>query len=250
MKPRNREINVFNLSMLDVIFGAMAAFLIIMVVLMPYYNKEHIDYQAIIRQLRQQLAAATAEAQAARQQAQVAQQQAQAAQQQAQEARQQTQAAQQQVQAANARAQRAKAKAQLQRNRAKRLAKKLANTFLVLFIRWKTSDDVDLHVVNPAGAEFYYSDKTIRGQPGELSEDNTQGPGNEVWEVRNAPPGNYKIYVKLFTKRSSAAEIFVQGRIFHRDGSSPLPKTKLTREKQKKLVVTIKVSPQGNVSIH
>ncbi len=229
MKPRNREINVFNLSMLDVIFGAMAAFLIIMVVLMPYYNKEHIDYQAIIRQLRQQLAAATAEAQAARQQAQ---------------------AAQQQAQAANARAQRAKAEAQRQRNRAKRLAKKLANTFLVLFIRWKTSDDVDLHVVNPAGAEFYYSNKTIRGQPGELSEDNTQGPGNEVWEVRNAPPGNYKIYVKLFTKRSSAAEIFVQGRIFHRDGSSPLPKTKLTREKQKKLVVTIKVSPQGNVSIH
>ena len=30
MKPRNREINIFNLPMLDVISGAMAAFLIIL----------------------------------------------------------------------------------------------------------------------------------------------------------------------------------------------------------------------------
>jgi uncharacterized membrane protein YgaE (UPF0421/DUF939 family) len=45
MKPRNREINIFNLSMLDVISGAMGAFLIIMVILLPYYKKETIDYQ-------------------------------------------------------------------------------------------------------------------------------------------------------------------------------------------------------------
>lgn len=44
MRKRNREINIFNLSMLDVLAGAMAAFLIIMVVLLPYYRKEHIDY--------------------------------------------------------------------------------------------------------------------------------------------------------------------------------------------------------------
>ena len=56
MKPRNREINIFNLSMLDVISGAMAAFLIIVVILLPYYKKEKIDYQAIIVRLQQTIA--------------------------------------------------------------------------------------------------------------------------------------------------------------------------------------------------
>lgn len=39
MKPRNREITIFNLSMLDVISGAVGAFLIITVVLFPSYAK-------------------------------------------------------------------------------------------------------------------------------------------------------------------------------------------------------------------
>ena len=38
MKPRNREINIFNLSMLDVIAGALGAFLILFLVLAPYYE--------------------------------------------------------------------------------------------------------------------------------------------------------------------------------------------------------------------
>ncbi|NCN96722.1 MAG: hypothetical protein GW928_04495 [Rhodoferax sp.] len=52
MKRRNRDINIFNLSMLDVISGAMGAFLIIMVILLPYYKKESIDYQKKLQQSR------------------------------------------------------------------------------------------------------------------------------------------------------------------------------------------------------
>ncbi len=39
MKPRNREINIFNLSMMDVIAGALGAFLILFLLLQPYYGK-------------------------------------------------------------------------------------------------------------------------------------------------------------------------------------------------------------------
>jgi hypothetical protein len=39
MKPRNRDINIFNLSMMDVICGALGAFLIMMVVLVPHYRE-------------------------------------------------------------------------------------------------------------------------------------------------------------------------------------------------------------------
>ena len=52
MKPRNLEINIFNLSMLDVISGAMGEFLIVMVILLPYYRKETIDYRRELQQFR------------------------------------------------------------------------------------------------------------------------------------------------------------------------------------------------------
>lgn len=73
MKPRNREINIFNLSMLDVISGAMGAFLIIMVILLPYYNKETIDYKRELEQSRDAEKAAQAAQREAEQTARSAQ---------------------------------------------------------------------------------------------------------------------------------------------------------------------------------
>ena len=110
MKPRNREINIFNISMLDVISGALGAFLIIMIVLFPYYKKESIDYQRDIQELKQQV-------QAVRQQFQMAEQRAQNAEQEASEAQ---------------------AEAEQNRQRARIAEQKLAKTFLVVYIRWST----------------------------------------------------------------------------------------------------------------
>lgn len=40
MKPRNREINIFNMSLLDILCGALGAFCFLMLVLFPYYNTD------------------------------------------------------------------------------------------------------------------------------------------------------------------------------------------------------------------
>lgn len=221
MRRRNREISIFNLSMLDVISGAMAAFLIIMVILMPYYRKEHVDYQAMLEALRAEVAAlqqseSEAEARAA---------------------------------AAEARAEAAEAEAQRQQTRADALARQLAKTFLVLYIRWNTRDDVDLHVTDPAGAEFSFRNKTIAGRPGELSEDNVNGPGNEVWEIRAAPPGSYRVQVKLFADKGGDKPVRVQGRLFHRDGSNAFPEVSLNHQGQMTTVATIVVAADGGVGL-
>jgi hypothetical protein len=39
MKPRNREINIFNMSLLDILCGALGAFCFMMLTLFPYYTK-------------------------------------------------------------------------------------------------------------------------------------------------------------------------------------------------------------------
>ena len=71
----------------------------------------------------------------------------------------------------------AQAEIENQRTQAEKLAHQLAKSFLVLYVRWDTLDDVDLHLTDPSGAEFWWDKhKTIPGRPGELSEDNVIGP--------------------------------------------------------------------------
>lgn len=61
LKKRNREISIFNLSMLDVFASAMGAFLIIMVVLLPYYRKHEIlmeeinDYKRQVKECKESM---------------------------------------------------------------------------------------------------------------------------------------------------------------------------------------------------
>lgn len=43
MKARNREINIFNMSLLDILCGALGAFCFMMIVLLPYYKPENPD---------------------------------------------------------------------------------------------------------------------------------------------------------------------------------------------------------------
>ncbi|WPL17984.1 hypothetical protein Thiowin_03032 [Thiorhodovibrio winogradskyi] len=221
LKRRSREISIFNLSMLDVFASAMAAFLIIMIILLPYYDRDAIAEQSWIAELEQDLNAA-------------------------QEALSRSEAAHA---ATEAEAGAARAEAEQQQQRADRLASRLARTFLVLYIRWNTLDDIDLHVIDPSGAEFFFEHKTRSGRPGELSEDTVNGPGNEVWEVRDAPSGDYRIVAHLFKVKDRRKPVEVQGRVFHRDGSNAFPNVQLHRSDASVLITTIQVDNDGNVTL-
>lgn len=219
MKPRNREINIFNLSMMDVIAGALGAVLIIVIILFPHYQKDLAEENQKLREKVQAAENARRQAEEARRQAEEAKKQTENQLQEAQEI-------------------------------LKDCKEKLAKTFLVVVIKWKTRlQDIDLHIVDPGGAEFYYRRKTVPGRPGELSEDDQIGPGNEVWEIRDAPPGDYRIYYNLYSRHGNSENPVVMGRIFFRDGSKKIPDTQLTREKEKKLAAKITVKENGNVEI-
>lgn len=229
MRPRQREINTLNLSMLDIIAGAMAAFLILMVILLPYYERETVNQEEIMAELRQALAEARAAQSAAESAARTAQADLAAA---------QTQASQAQAEAAR------------QEARAEGLARQLARTFLVLYVRWDTHDDVDLHLTDPSGAEFWWNGhKTLPGRPGELSEDNIVGPGNEVWEIREAPPGDYRVEVRLYQVRDTRKPVMVKGRVFHRDGSAVFPAVALAQRGQRERIATLRVDENGGVRL-
>ena len=243
MKPRNREINIFNLSMLDVISGALGAFLIIMIVLFPYYKKDPVDCRRRMAELTEQLNESKQRAEAAQAEAERTREQLEAAQRRLAELTEQLNESEQRAEAAQAEAERT-------REQLEAAQRQLAKTFLVIYIRWPTlKHDIDLHVVDPSGAEFYYKKKTISGRPGELSEDSQSGPGNEVWEIFNAPPGNYKIYAELFHRHKNNKTPTVKGRVITRDGSLLLPEIRLTVVQKKAYMATVTVATDGSVRL-
>jgi uncharacterized protein YfaP (DUF2135 family) len=225
MKPRNREINIFSLSMLDVLSGALGAFLVIMIVLLPYYRKDHIDYQQKIRELEKQIAVADARADFAERIAE----EAKGA-----------------VESAESRAQSAE-------KRQQEYEQRIQKTYLMVIIEWKTGHDVDLHVVDPRGGEFSWRHPAVPGHTGKLSKDTTVGPGIEVWQIEEVPPGEYLIYANLYDKRGESRPAYVTGKIFYRDGSLGLPQTQLLNvdhsARRKQRLATVNAQIDGRIQI-
>lgn len=124
----------------------------------------------------------------------------------------------------------------------------LAQTFLVIYIQWpERGVDVDLHVTDPEGAEFYYGQRTHPGRPGVLTEDVTNGPGAEVWEARIADPGFYKVEANLYSAPSGTSTSNVRGRIFFRDGSREINQIRLTENNRRQTLLQFTVSSEGEV---
>ena len=215
MKSRSREINVFSMSALDLFASALGAFILISIVLMPYFLRLSDDE---VRRLQQDLTEAQASLRETRQQLE----QTESALQQCEERTQRESTCREQLAELQAEVERLRAEleqAQAERDQAQQsqpalqrcqeelnaCEERLTTTFLTLVIQWPTADhDVDLHVIDAANREFYYSAKTIPGRPGELRWDTQRGPGVEIWEVSEAPPGEYEILYNLYAPNGNS----------------------------------------------
>ena len=81
------------------------------------------------------------------------------------------------------------------------------NPDLLISIEWNTdSTDIDLHVIEPHGEEVYYSNN-LSDKGGRLSADITQGFGPEIYTIRKAQPGAYRIGLNYFSNNSNRASL-------------------------------------------
>jgi hypothetical protein len=55
MKSRNREINIFNMSLLDILCGALGAFCFMMLTLLPYYHPPGEDFKKVTEEQKKML---------------------------------------------------------------------------------------------------------------------------------------------------------------------------------------------------
>ena len=289
MRSRSREINVFSMSALDLFASALGAFILISIVLMPYFlrmsNEEVQRLQQELDQARsalqqcearaqresacrEQLAGLQAEVERLRaelEQSQVELEQTQAELEQAQAELEQAQAELEQAQAERDQAQQSQPALERCREELEACEERLLRTFLIVVIHWETGDDqyyrnhdVDLHVIDPDGGEYYYGRSTIPGRDGELRWDTRHSPGVEIWELPVAPPGQYQILYNFYSQaRSTTGERIpnpiVQGGVSHRDDHHRFRKRTLNPDRigrpNAMLVAVVTVNDDGSVDV-
>lgn len=230
MRRPNRHIEIFSISALDLFASALGAFILVAIILFPYYLKDQ-DASA-------KLAATEAETARVREEAAAALTAKDAA------------LAKLQATLDQETARTATLRTELDRSRTQQ-----GKAFLVVGLRWTTpAADIDLHVTDPAGNEFYwFKNNTNRRDypqsPAELSYDMTSGPAVELWQDAAATPGRYAIdYVANTLPDGYTAEVF--GTVFDRDGRHDLPPRVLRKAKERVRGAFLDVGADGHVAIH
>jgi hypothetical protein len=243
MKAGNREINIFNMSLLDVLCGALGAFCFLTLSLFPFYgrpdaaaegvSKEVADQQKReLEQLRKELEQArsrgdsAAEAKALRKQVE-----------------------QLQKQLASERKE-----TQYYQNEYNRYS--VRNPFSVQ-IWWTGRDhDVDLYILDPTIDEKLKRPRSEPPDPakkqwpvwtGDVRTEGLAGSGSETWMMRDVPAGEYKAYYKLYSWKDSSGQSQVAGQYMTTSGAK-LPVVTISPSNRLVFVGTFVMDQQRNLS--
>ena len=131
---------------------------------------------------------------------------------------------------------------------------------LKINLKWNTTDDLDLHVIDPEdnsllALQIYFNEKeqVCNGVVGRLDVDanafspfTTTPQENICWEEgKDAPIGNYKIKVVLYSKRSDAASIPFQVTVYPTLGETKVFPGFVKTEKQNVDIVEFEYTELG-----
>lgn len=234
MRRPSRNIEIFSMSVLDMFASALGAFIMVAIILFPYYQRN--------RPIKEKLDAEIAELKRTQEDVDKTKAQAEKLEQQNDDTRAEIRKVQ---------------LAQVELNRCKQDVAacliELGSTFLLVKIDWSDAVDVDLHVKDPQGNEFYFAKSNRTGtafpnSQGRLSTDTAIGPGVEVWQIASAPPGAYQVEY-VIESMATRGPVTVHGFFFDKGGKKPLPDMVIASGQNRILAGTIDVAMNGIVRL-
>jgi hypothetical protein len=94
---------------------------------------------------------------------------------------------------------------------------------ITVTLAWETTDDLDLHLVEPDGTVVYYENRTSENGANLDIDMNAGGrasanPIENICYTRTPPAGTYKVYVHFFRRKTTVSEIPYT--LYVRNGSS------------------------------
>ena len=126
---------------------------------------------------------------------------------------------------------------------------------LKINLKWFTTDDLDLHVIDPSGFEIYYAKKqnTCQGVLGQLDIDanasvpfTTTPQENIYWEDK-APIGDYEVKVHWYAKRSGVPNVPFTVTVYPEKGETRNSPGTVTYEKESITVFRFSITENGIV---
>ena len=218
MKQRSREINVFSMSLLDILCGAMGAFAFLFILVLPDYHpganldtKDMVDPQTYeeamerIRQLEEELQS-----------------------QQGKSADQEKQIRQLQL-----------------------------RDPIVILSTFYGAADMDLYVVSPGLTNDNRPQDPPdprKKQPafwiGTEHVPADEGPATEAWLIRDTPVGDFEVYYKLMTDTAPAQAVIVRGTVMSAiDPYVYLPQVSLSKPRELVHVATITMQSDSHIKV-
>jgi hypothetical protein len=230
MRRPSRNIEIFSMSVLDMFASALGAFIMVTIILFPYYN----DHQILDIKTRE-VKGVDDEIQSATDKLSDAEE----------VSRQQNT-----VIAQTGRIQSESRQCRMNADDCKIM---LAKKFLVVQIQWRERADVDLVVIDPDGNRFTYDHNNRTGAdfPGteaQLSVDMKFGPGIEVWQNPSARAGDYRVIYRVANMADPS--VTVEGWYIHRNtGRVALPRKVIDFINRDVPVALLRISQSGNIAM-
>ena len=275
MNRRNREISIFSMSALDLFASALGAFILLTIVIFPYFpNVSQVvaappppvpvpprpdpSLQQQLEELQDELAEARRRLEEAQGRLAEAGEDSggelEEVQERLEELAEQLEESQERLE----RAEEDAAEVEVLRDRLEeaeerygdvwdRYQAELRRKFLMIIMSWDTTSDVDLHIVDPRGNEYYFNARRHPPSAARFEEDTTRGPGNEIWLHPAVGPGDYTIFYSLFSQRGNVST--VRGSVVHSLDREELPDVRLSVQDEKPRVATVHVDAEGNVEV-
>ncbi len=249
MKPRNKEVNIFNMSLLDILCGALGAFCFLMLVLFQYWkpdapnvskakeNSAQLEKQ--VEELLKKMATMSNLSPEAANNLRQMQRQFEKLQAETRQLRNELQRAQGQAQAYQRQAKQAEAQVTEQKKEINKL--KGRNPITVMIGTDTPQHEVDLYVADP---KMPAADGTkVQGRHWRGDVLLNLKTGSDIWMMRDAPPQEYKVFYKFMAKKTNSAAAHVWGYYMHNDKLLPLPEIDLPSDQRAYLVGSIVVRP-------
>lgn len=200
MRRPSRNIEVFSISVIDLLASALGAFILISIILFPFYNQH--------QQLQKTKTDVKIAAEETKKASDLKKKHQEIVFKQLDDIKQGAKAAD---------------GLELCKKQESACKAQLGKTFLIVGIEWDERCDVDFYITDPRGQKFYHAAKndtftTFPNSKGQLSLDMTDGPGLEIWQNPEAESGLYKISYELFGCRTGVETAKIRGWVIDRSG--------------------------------
>src|SRR3954454_20402077 len=254
MRARTREVNIFNMSLLDILCGALGAFCFMMLVLFPSYENKLKAGGNDTAALEDELRRTQAELERAREAASKGQSgDAQQTMQKLKQAEDSWHKAEARAREAEGKLQKARAEARQAQEQADQATGRAeaAKRPLVVEAMWSNpADEVNIYIrflgKSAKGTVAPAFDPNVRPQATYTGDSWFAWSGHEMWLLRDTPIGEYEVYYRL-AKRADPRPVLVNGVYASEGVIVRLPQINFDASRNGALVGTLVRRPDGKI---